>query len=223
MSTKIITSTEVRLSYENLLTARVQNEGDEPTYSTMVLIPKSDTETVEAIKAAMKAAADDGIARKWNGKKPSGLRNPLRDGDVEREDDPNAKGMWFLNAKGPRGGLEPAFLYAKNGRQISASDPDAPSVIYSGVYGRISLNFYPYDRNGNRGVAAGIVAFLSSEHGERLDSKPTANSALAEFGIDPLSAPASAKSGTEGTGGEDSNGGGETVVESGNTDDDPWG
>lgn len=188
MSSKVITKTEVRLSYENLLTPRVQNEGDEPTYSTMILIPKSDEETVEAVKSAMKAALDDGIARKWNGKRPNGLRSPLRDGDEERPDDPNAKGMWFLNAKGPKGGIEPAFLYAKNGRLVESKDADAPSIIYSGVYGRVSLNFYAYDRNGNRGVAAGIVAFVSSEHGERLDSKPTATSALAEFGFDPLAA-----------------------------------
>lgn len=188
MSSKVITKTEVRLSYENLLTPRVQNEGDEPTYSTMILIPKSDEETVDAVKSAMKSALDDGIARKWNGKKPNGLRNPLRDGDEERPDDPNAKGMWFLNAKGPKGGIEPAFLYAKNGRLVESKDADAPSIIYSGVYGRVSLNFYAYDRNGNRGVAAGIVAFVSSEHGERLDSKPTATSALAEFGFDPLAA-----------------------------------
>lgn len=221
MSTKVITQTEVRLSYENLLTPRAQNEGDEPTFSTMVLIPKSDTATVEAIKAAIRAARDQGVANKWNGKVPGNLRNPLRDGDVEREDDPNAKGMFFLNAKGPRGGIEPAFLYGKNGRQVSPTDPEAPSVIYSGVHGRISLNFYPYDRNGNRGVAAGIVAFVSSEHGERLDSKPTASSALAEFGFDPLAEQASEVSAPQAA--ASNTGGAVETVEADASEVDPWG
>jgi len=190
MSSKVVTQTEVRLSYENLITPRAQNEGDEPTFSTMILVPKSDTATVESIKGAIKSALDDGVASKWNGKRPANLKHPLRDGDVERPDDPNAKGMWFFNAKGPGGGKEAPFLYGKNGNLIEPTGANAAQAIYSGVHGRVSLNFYPYDRNGNRGVAAGIVAFLSNEHGERLDSRPTANSALAEFGIDPLAASA---------------------------------
>lgn len=210
-----VTPTEVRLSYENLLVSRVQNEGDEPTFSTMVLVDKDDTETVEGIKAAIKEALDHGIANKWKGKRPTGLKNPLRDGDIDRPDDPNAKGKWFFNAKGPVGGKEAPFLYAKNGRQVTANDPDAGSVIYSGVYGRISLNFYAYDVSGNRGVAAGVVAFLSSEHGERLDSRPTVDSALAGFGIDPLAAKAAVASepsaSTAAT----------TTVDDG--EDDPWG
>lgn len=189
---KIISKTEVRLSYENLIVPRSQNEGDDPTHSTMILVPKADEETVNDIRAAITEALNVGVSTKWNGKKPAGLKNPLRDGDEERPDDPNAKGMFFFNAKGPRGGQEAPFLYANNGRQIVPTDPDASSIVYSGVHGRVSLNFYPYDRNGNRGVAAGIVAFVSSERGERLDSRPTATSALADFGFDPLSAPAEA-------------------------------
>lgn len=183
---KVITTTEVRLSYENLLVPRAQNEGDDPTFSTMVLVPKSDTATVDAIKAAIKDAMEQGVTSKWNGKRPSNLKYPLRDGDVDRADDPNSAGMWFFNAKGPRAGAEAPFLYGKGGRLVKAGDPDAEQVIYSGVHGRISLNFYPYDRQGNKGVAAGIVAFLSNEHGERLDNRPTESTALAAFGIDPL-------------------------------------
>lgn len=185
-STQMVTETEVRLSYENLLVPRVANEGEDPTFSTMIVIPKSDTATLAAVNAAINAALQKGITEKWKGNKPGNLKHPLRDGDVEKSDDPNMVGMMFFNAKGPRAGAEPAFLYAKNGRQVTAHDKDATEVIYSGVHGRVSLNFYAYDTKGNKGVAAGIVAFMSHEHGERLDNKPTATSALAAFGIDPL-------------------------------------
>lgn len=189
---KIITSTEVRLSFEHLLTPQAQKNDDgtmsDPLYSTMLLIPKSDAETVEGIKTAINEALQKGVSEKWNGKRPSGLRNPLRDGDEELNDEglPKHPGFFFLNAKGPRGGAEPAFLYAKNGRLVTAQDRDATEIVYSGAYGRVSLNFYAYDRMGNKGVGAGIVAFLSGEHGERLDSRPTATSALGEFGLDPF-------------------------------------
>ena len=53
-----------------------------------VLIPKDDTETVDAINAAIDAAIEEGIA-KFGGKKPNkkAIKLPLRDGDEERDDE----------------------------------------------------------------------------------------------------------------------------------------
>ncbi len=175
---KVTTKTEVRLSYTYLLTPRAQNEGDDPTFSTALLIPKSDTETIKAIKAAIGEALTDGIAKLWGGKKPSNLRNPLRDGDEDRADDEVYAGHYFLNAKGPRGGKEQPILMDADGRETTSQ-----SVIYSGVNARVSLQFYPYDKNGNRGVACGVSAVLSSGKGEALGNTVTAESARGEFGV----------------------------------------
>lgn len=178
---KVTTKSEVRLSYTNLLTPRAQDEAkpDVLTYSTALLIPKEDKETVEAIRAAIKAALEDGVVKLWSGKKPNGqLRNPLRDGDAERPDDEVYAGHFFINAKGPRGGKEKPILLDKNGRET-----DSESVVYSGVNARVSLQFYAFDKAGNRGVAAGISALQSSETGEPLGNTVTADSARAEFGI----------------------------------------
>lgn len=192
MSKKIVTESEVRLSYANLLEPRAQEEGQDPTFSVQIRIPKSDKKVVDAVNKAINEALKEGVSTKWGGKKPSGLRHPLRDGDKELDGDgnPRAEGHWFFNAKGPRGGKEAPFLYAKNGRLVTKDDPRADEIIYSGVFARVSLDFYPYDKNGNRGVAVQLVSVLSGEHGERLDSRPTATSALAAFGIDPLAADA---------------------------------
>lgn len=183
---KITTKTAVRLSYTNLLTPRAQDTAkpDVLTFSTAILIPKSDKETVNAIKAAIKEALQEGITSKWGGKTPANLKNPLRDGDAERPDDDVYAGHYFLNAKGPRGGKERPILLTKNGEETTAE-----SIIYSGVEARVSLQFYPFDVNGNRGVAAGVSAVQSMETGEPLGTAVTASSARDEFGI---STPASA-------------------------------
>lgn len=95
--TKVITGTGTRLSYFHGWEPVSINGGAEK-YSVSVLIPKSDTETVSAINAAIDAAIEEGVA-KFGGKKPNkaAIKLPLRDGDVERDDEAY-KGYWFINA-----------------------------------------------------------------------------------------------------------------------------
>lgn len=143
-STKIVTG-KTRLSYVNLLTPRAQEEGKEPKYSVCILIPKSDTKTVNAIRAAIEAAKEAGKAT-WGGKIPPGLKVPLRDGDTER-DGPEYAGHWFINASSKR---KPQIVDASVQPILDASE------IYSGMYARVSINFYAYNQAGNRGVAAGL-------------------------------------------------------------------
>ena len=177
---KFTTATEVRLSYTNLLVPRAQDEAkpDVLTYSTAILIPKSDTATLKGIRSAITEALAEGVSKKWGGKTPPNLKNPLRDGDAERPDDETYAGHFFLNAKGPRGGKEQPVLLGK-----SSAETDSAEVIYSGVYARISLQFYPFDVSGNRGVAAGVSSILSAERGEPLGNTVTAASARDEFGV----------------------------------------
>jgi hypothetical protein len=47
----------------------------------------------------------------------------------------------------------------------------------------VSLQFYPYDKAGNRGVACGISSVLSMEHGEPLGNTVTPATAREEFGV----------------------------------------
>ena len=56
--TKVITG-ECKLSYANLWEPKSIN-GGAPKYSVSLIIPKSDTETVDAINAAIDAAIKDG-------------------------------------------------------------------------------------------------------------------------------------------------------------------
>lgn len=95
--TKVITGVNTRLSYFHGWEPVSINGGTEK-YSVSVLIPKNDTETVNAINAAIDAAIEEGTA-KFGGKKPNkaAIKLPLRDGDIERDDEAY-KGHWFINA-----------------------------------------------------------------------------------------------------------------------------
>ena len=180
---KVTTKSEVRLSYTNLLTPRAQDEKkpDVLTYSTAVLIPKTDTETIDAIKAAVKEALAEGKTKLWKGTLPKGLKNPLRDGDEDRPDDENYKGMMFVNAKGPRGGAEQPVLL--DGTREGSPETTDAKLIYSGVHARVALQFYAFDKSGNRGVACGVSSVLSTGKGEPLANVVTAASARDDFGV----------------------------------------
>lgn len=162
MSTKVVTG-KVRLSYVNLFVPRAGAAGQEPKYSLCVLIPKSDTATVNKIKAGIEAAKEAGKAM-WGGKVPAGLKSPLRDGDAERDSD-EYKGHWFINANSKQ---KPGVVDA-NVQPILDADE-----VYSGCYGRVALNFYPFNREGNRGVAAGLQNVQKLADGEPLSGRSRA-------------------------------------------------
>ena len=99
--TKVITGPNTRWSYANVWQPKSIN-GGAPKYSVSLIIPKSDTETVSKVKAAIKAAYDEGQAKlRGNGKSVPALeymKTPLRDGDKERPDDEAYKTSYFINA-----------------------------------------------------------------------------------------------------------------------------
>ncbi len=144
MSTKVITG-KVRASFVHIFEPQSIN-GSEPKYSCSLIIPKSDTKTVQAIHTAIEEAKQNGIS-KWGGKIPPNLKQPLRDGDIDRPDDAAYADSYFINASSQE---RPGIVDRK---RVPITDPLA---IYSGCYVRASVNFYPFNVNGNRGIAAGL-------------------------------------------------------------------
>lgn len=129
--TKVIVS--CRFSYLHCWEPEAIN-GGEPKYSVSAIIPKSDKETIKKIQAAVEAAKQESLS-KWGGKIPPNLKLPLRDGDIDRPEDEAYKGCYFFNA---------------NSRQApQVVDKQVQPIldqteVYSGCYGRISVNFYGY-------------------------------------------------------------------------------
>lgn len=159
MSTKVITG-KVRASYVHVFEPQSIN-GSDPKYSCALIIPKSDTETLGKIQAAIEEAKQNGVS-KWGGKIPPNLKLPLRDGDVDRPEDDAYANCYFINATSME---KPGIVDRK---RASITDPLA---VYSGCYIRASINFYPFNANGNRGVAAGLANIQFWADGEPLNGR----------------------------------------------------
>lgn len=171
--TKVITGVNTRWSYANVWDPK-SIDGGKPKYSVSLIIPKDDTATVNKIKAAIQAAYEEGQSKlKGNGKTVpplSAIKNPLRDGDLEKPDDEAYSGCYFVNANSA---TAPGIVDADRQPIIERSE------VYSGVYGRASISFYAFNVNGNRGIACGLNNLQKIRDGEPLGGKTSAESDFA--------------------------------------------
>lgn len=149
-----------RFSYFNGWEPKSIN-GSDPKYSISIIISKGDKKTVAAVQKAIEEAKKEGMA-KFGGKVPTNLKIPLRDGDIDRPDDPNYKDSYFINANSKDA---PQIVDAKVQPIIDRSE------VYSGCYGKVSVNFYAFNINGNRGIAAGLGNIQKLKDGEALGGK----------------------------------------------------
>lgn len=169
-TTKVVTGV-VRLSYEHVWEPASIN-GSNPKYSVSLIIPKSDTKTVNAINAAIDAAIEQGIG-KFGGKKPNkaAIKLPLRDGDIERDDEAY-KDSFFVNANST---TPPQIVDAHVQPILDRSE------VYSGCYARVSVTFYAFNSNGNKGVACGLGNIQKIRDGEPLGAHSSAADDFSDF------------------------------------------
>ena len=160
-----------RISFANIWEPRSIN-GSEEKYSVSCVIPKSDTATIARIEKAVEAAKADGKTRRWGGKIPPNLKLPLRDGDLERPDDENYRDCMFVNASSKEA---PQIV---DRRKQPITDP---MMVYSGCYCNISVNFYAFNANGNRGVACSLGNIQFVKDGDRLGGKASADADFDEL------------------------------------------
>lgn len=160
---RVITGYDTRWSYVNVFEPKPSMNGGPAKYSVSLIIPKSDTETVDKVNAAMKAAYDEGQAKLKGTSRTvpayESLKKPLRDGDIERPGDPDYAGCYFINANNRK---QPGIVDFNRAPIID------PSEIYSGVYGRASISFYAFNSNGNKGIACALNNLQKIRDGEPL-------------------------------------------------------
>ena len=161
-----------RISFANIWEPKSIN-GSEEKYSVSCLVRKTDKATLDRLQKAIDAAMADGKTRKWGGKVPPNLKLPLRDGDIDRPDDDNYKGVMFLNATSKDA---PQIVDRRKNPIID------PMQVYSGCYCNVSLNFYAFNANGNRGVAAGLGNIQFVNDGERLSGRASADADFDDLG-----------------------------------------
>lgn len=170
---------EVRFSYTYLFEPRKDDDGENGKYSMCVLIPKTDTATINLVKEIIEAAKLKGKNSKWGGKIPGRLGMPLRDGDEEDKGE-EFEGMMFFNCSAKN---KPGVRILDNGRVVEALDE---SDVYAGAWGAITINAFPYDSNGNKGVGIGLNNVIKTRDDERLAGGTNADQDFADMADDPL-------------------------------------
>jgi len=182
MSKKVVTGL-VRFSYFNAFKPRLNTLSNKSEFSTQVLVPKSDTATVAALKAAIAEAITD----KFGGKRPAGLRNPLKDGDAATADGATSLGSeyaghYYFSAKSSED--KPPQIVDSEGQSILSAQE-----FGSGDYGRVSVTCYGYDQKVNKGVSFWLNNIQFLDKGEPLDGR---SDAASDFST-PIAKPVAAK------------------------------
>lgn len=168
LNTKLVTG-KVRLSYANIWEPKEDDNGV-LWYSTSILIPKEDKETLRKYKEIIEGLKEQAKA-KYGGKLPAKFHTPLRDGDEERPDDEAYAGHYFFNAKSKTqpGIAKPAGRGADG--KIKFEEIEDSTEVYSGCYVKVSVNFYLFDQKGNKGIAAGLNNIVKLQDGEPLGGR----------------------------------------------------
>lgn len=160
MATKVVTG-KVRFSYVNVFEAKASQDGGEPKYGLTLLIPKSDTATVGKIKAAMAEARENFCKKNGASALPANPITPLHDGDGTKPSTgepygPECKGCYVMAVSSRQ---KPVIVDAFR------NEITDPGEVYSGCYGRASINFYGYS-NKKKGIGAGLLSIQKLTDGE---------------------------------------------------------
>ena len=152
---KTVRTGEGRLSYLNVFEpVPLEKKMGGGKYSATILIPKTDTVTIDLINKAVANAKRDGTEKLG---KSGIIKTPLRDGDEEKPEDPAYEGCYFLKANSLR---RPGILTEKG---VPAMDDQE---VYSGCYGYLVCSFYAYNTDGNKGIACSLQHLMKSRDGE---------------------------------------------------------
>ena len=191
--TKVITG-KVRLSYCHVFEPYANSNSDgDAKYSTVLLIPKADKSksaklggvkgtpmtTIAAIRRAQEVAKENGKSTKFNGTIPKNLQLTLHDGDEEAdlERNPEYEGHWYMTVSSK---TKPGIV-ARDLEPITDS-----TEVYSGCYVKASINAYPYNFNGKKGVTFGLNHIQKISDGDPLGGRSRADDDFDELDDDEI-------------------------------------
>lgn len=163
-----------RCSFPQVFTPKAVVAGQEPKYSISMLFPKVVTKEycamfgisveewtrqMNALKAAVIAAADQKWGPKGNPKRPGKLLSPWHDGSEKQYDGYDAT-VFYASASSK---IKPGLVDAKMNPIIEAGE------FKGGDYARATITVYAYD-NINKGVAFGLRNIQKLRDGEAFGS-----------------------------------------------------
>lgn len=139
-----------------------------------VLVPKDNTAAKAAIDQAVQAAMNTGVSKCWNGQMPPAPAVCIHDGDGARPSDGSpfgaeCRGCWVFTASSKRA---PFVVDAQVQEIIN------PTAIYSGMWGNVSVTFFPYNYSGKKGVGCGLNGVQKTRDGDPLTGRVTAAEAF---------------------------------------------
>ena len=168
-----ITTGKVRASYVHIFQPRTPENGGDPKYSVTLLIPKTDTVTINGIYAEIERAKQEGAQKAFNGNIPPQCRTPLYDGDGYRQSGEafgeECRGCMVITASAKQ---QPVIV------GLDMQNILNPADVYSGCYIRANINFFAYNSNGNKGIGCGLNAVQKIEDGEPLGGRVSAEEAF---------------------------------------------
>lgn len=157
MATKVTTGV-VRASFVHVFEPQPpspqtlrSNPNAKGKFGITLLIPKSDKKTLDALYAAEKEAQEIGKNSKFNGSIPPNVATLIRDGDEDQDTDkyPEFAGNMFMNVRSDR---KPVVV-DQNVQEVLD-----PTEVYSGCWVKASINAYPYNFEGKKGISFGLNA-----------------------------------------------------------------
>lgn len=158
----------VRLSYAHIW--EMHTCFGNTQYSTGILIPKNHPQIGQIMNEIEKLKSE--FAAKHNGDIPHGFKIPLRDGDIERPQDENYRGHYFMNATSKKRAPQIVDIY-KN----PITDRE---LVYSGCFVNVSVNLFTFDM-ASKGIAVGLNNIQKIRDGAKLGG---ATSAAEDFEVE---------------------------------------
>lgn len=198
-----IIAKNVRLTYCHLAEPYSYDDSMTGKYSVSMLIKKTDSALLKQIGLAHKEAIQKGVDKYGQGFsknvtpliRPEGSNNGLLidcDLDERYSDNADYKGCYLLSAKSTTAPY--VFAFEKGKEKLNKEE--ILELVYSGCYGWVQFNFYPYQAPVNKGIACGLNTVIKMQDGDSMGGRanPTEmlNEAFSEaFGdlgsdVDPL-------------------------------------
>lgn len=192
---------KVRMAYVHLDEPRAFDESQTPKYEVTAIIDKTDATSLAAVKKSYELAIENGkekYGKAFERKitpliRAEGSDNGLMidcDADERYAGDEDYKGKYMLGIKSK---TQPATGSSKFGTKHVLTKEEIQDELYSGCYGFIYFNFYPYQFNGGTkmGISAGLDSVYKTDDGESLGGRTNNLNAFADLddnsfdGLDP--------------------------------------
>ncbi len=171
-----------RGSYVNILEPRTLPDSEKMAWGMQCLFPKSDPAVVEwmkEIKGVFAQVLIDKFGKDKAVKMASSIKIPIRDGDAPAEADKELQGYWFMN---PNNVFRQPHIIGVDGKPIPDTAALTVDDIYSGAWYRVMLEFWYYDKAGNKGISSSIAAIMKVKDDENLGSGTSKKEAGEAFG-----------------------------------------